>query len=155
MKTVSIYTDGACSRNPGPGGWAAILIYGAAEKEVSGAEEETTNNRMELTAAIQGLKTLKEPCSVDVYTDSAYLCNAFLNGWLRNWSQNGWKTASKTDVENQDLWKTLLQLTKRHQVSFHKVKGHSDNEYNNRCDALAKKAIKALTASDTPENREN
>ena len=146
MKTVTIYTDGACSKNPGPGGWAAVLMYGSARKEISGGEAQTTNNRMEITAAIKGLEALKEICAVELYTDSAYLRDAYLKGWIFNWLRNGWKKTNKDPVENQDLWEKLLALTKKHKVSWHKVKGHADNEYNNRCDELARKEIKKLTA---------
>ncbi|MGI6161273.1 MAG: ribonuclease HI [Christensenellales bacterium] len=142
MKEVEIYTDGACSGNPGPGGWAAILIYKGLEKEISGFAIDTTNNRMELFAAIAGLQALKEPCSVKLYTDSAYLHNAFNNGWIIAWQRNGWKNSKKMPVENQDLWKLLIEYTKMHQVRFIKVKGHSDNEYNNRCDKLAVAEVK-------------
>ena len=137
MKKVTVYTDGACSGNPGPGGWGALLMYGTAKKELSGFEAGTTNNRMELTAAIEALSALKEPCEVELYTDSAYLCNAFLQRWLQSWQKNGWKKAGKKPVENRDLWERLLELTACHSVKFHKVKGHADNEYNNRCDKLA------------------
>ncbi len=142
MKKVTVYTDGACSGNPGPGGWGALLMYGTAKKELSGFEAGTTNNRMELTAAIEALSALKEPCEVELYTDSAYLCNAFLQRWLQSWQKNGWKKADKKPVENRDLWERLLELTARHSVKFHKVKGHADNEYNNRCDKLATGEIK-------------
>ena len=144
-KQLAIYTDGACSGNPGPGGWAAVLLYNAHKKEISGGEEATTNNRMELLAAIRGLEALKEDCVVDVYTDSAYLCNAFNKKWLNTWQVNGWKNSKKQPVENQDLWKQLLSLTSKHQITWNKVKGHSDNVYNNRCDELARLAIKSLT----------
>lgn len=144
MKQVTIYTDGACSGNPGPGGWGCVLMYGQHKKEMSGGEPQTTNNRMEIQAALSALSILKEPCLVDIYTDSAYLCNAVEKKWLSNWQRNGWKTASKSPVENQDLWQSLLSLMNRHTVTFHKVKGHADNEYNNRCDALARGAIKAM-----------
>lgn len=144
MKQVTIYTDGACSGNPGPGGWGCVLMYGQHKKEMSGGEPQTTNNRMEIQAALSALSILKEPCLVDIYTDSAYLCNAVEKKWLANWQRNGWKTASKSPVENQDLWQSLLSLMNRHTVTFHKVKGHADNEYNNRCDALARGAIKAM-----------
>lgn len=137
MKEVDIYTDGACSGNPGPGGWAAVLIYGEHMKELSGGHAHTTNQRMELTAAIEGLKALKEPCRVKLYSDSAYLVNAFQQGWLSNWKKNGWKNSSGKPVANQDLWQTLLQLTRHHEVRFIKVKGHADNKWNNRCDELA------------------
>lgn len=144
MKEIIIYTDGACSGNPGPGGWAALLKYKDVEKEISGAEKETTNQRMELRAAMESLKHLKEPCRVKLHSDSAYLVNAFQRGWLDKWQKNGWKTVKKEPVENQDLWHELLELSRRHEVKWLKVKGHSDNEYNNRCDYLAKQAISAL-----------
>lgn len=144
MKQVTIYTDGACSGNPGPGGWGCVLMYGQHKKEMSGGEPQTTNNRMEIQAALSALSILKESCIVDIYTDSAYLCNAVEKKWLVNWQRNGWKTASKSPVENQDLWQELIVLMNRHKVTFHKVKGHADNEFNNRCDALARGAIKAL-----------
>ncbi|NTW47110.1 MAG: ribonuclease HI [Chlorobaculum sp.] len=141
-KTITIYTDGACSGNPGKGGWGALLMYGATRKEISGYDPATTNNRMELMAAIRGLEALKEPCHVQLYSDSAYLVNAMNEGWLKRWVKNGWKTASKKPVENIDLWQEILKLTTLHRVSFHKVKGHSDNPHNNRCDELARLAIK-------------
>jgi len=144
MEEVIIYTDGACSGNPGPGGWGSILMYKEHKKEISGAQKETTNNIMELTAVIEGLKLLKYPCEVDLYSDSAYVVNAFLQGWIYNWVKNNWKTAGKDPVKNQELWQELYDLTKTHQVTFHKVKGHSDNEYNNRCDELARNAITTL-----------
>lgn len=138
MKEVEIYTDGACSGNPGDGGWGAILIYKGTEKILSGYEKNTTNNRMELRAAIEGLKALKEPCRVKLYSDSAYLINSFNEGWIDNWKRNGWtRSDKKEELKNQDLWKELERLTNVHSVDFIKVKGHSDNEYNNRCDKLA------------------
>lgn len=140
-KTVAIYTDGACSGNPGPGGWAAILLYDGNEWEISGFEPHTTNQRMELTAAIEGLKALKFACSVKLYSDSAYLINAFRQNWLGNWLANGWLNAQKKPVENRDLWEELLRLSHMHQVEWIKVPGHHDNEYNNRCDLLARNAI--------------
>lgn len=142
MKEVIIYTDGACSYNPGPGGWAAVLIYKGKEKRISGYEPETTNNRMELSAVLEALKALKEPCSVIVHTDSAYIHNAFERGWIDKWLSNGWKNASKQPVENQDLWKAILQASQDHKVKYKKVKGHADDKYNNICDELARKAIK-------------
>lgn len=145
MKKVDIYTDGACSGNPGPGGWAAILIYNTIEKEISGFVKETTNNRMELFAIIQGFRALKEKCDVTVYSDSAYALDAFQKGWVDEWQKNNWKTQSKNAVKNQDLWTALLQEVAQHRVSFVKVKGHADNAYNNRCDELARKNIKANT----------
>ncbi|MBR6788695.1 MAG: ribonuclease HI [Clostridia bacterium] len=138
MKNVILYTDGACSGNPGPGGWGAILMYGSAKKEISGGEELTTNNRMELRAVIEGLKALRESCHVDVYSDSAYVVNAFLQDWISGWNLRGWK-----NVKNTDLWQELIELTTKHDVDFYKVKGHSDNEFNNRCDELARGKIKA------------
>ncbi|MGI6327587.1 MAG: ribonuclease HI [Dethiobacteria bacterium] len=140
MKKVIIYTDGACKGNPGPGGWAALLFHKQHEKEIYGGERHTTNQKMELKAAIEGLKALKEPCEVELFSDSAYLINAFKRGWLEKWQHNGWKTAAREPVENQDLWRELLKLSRYHRVQWIKVKGHSDNEYNNRCDQLAQKA---------------
>lgn len=142
MKEIDIYTDGACSGNPGPGGWGVVLIYQENKKELSGYQPETTNNRMELFAAIQGLSALKESCAVNLYSDSSYLVNAFEKHWIEKWQQNGWKTSTKSPVENQDLWKLLLIHVRKHQVRFIKVKGHSDNQYNNRCDEMAVAAIK-------------
>lgn len=141
MKHVTLYTDGACSGNPGPGGWGAVLLYGEHRKELSGGEGETTNNRMEITAVIEGLRALKEPCKVDVYSDSAYTVSAFTAGWVTGWSGNGWKKADNKPVLNADLWQQLLLLTQMHRVTFHKVKGHADNALNNRCDELARAAI--------------
>ena len=143
MKHVTIYTDGACSGNPGPGGWGAILIYRENQRELSGFLPATTNNRMELMAVISALEALTEACAVDVYTDSAYVCNAFRQHWIDAWLRNGWKTSAKKPVENRDLWERLLQLTRQHCVAFHKVKGHADNAHKNRCDELARKAIQA------------
>ena len=136
-KKVDIYTDGSCSKNPGPGGWGAILMFKGAKRELSGGEENTTNNRMELTAAIKALSALKEPCKVDLYTDSEYLANAYNNGWIYNWAKNGWKKADKKPVLNPELWQELYELTKKHETTFVWVKGHADNEFNNRCDELA------------------
>ena len=141
MQNVTIYTDGACSGNPGPGGWAAVLIAGEHKKEISGGEKTTTNNIMELTAILEGLKALKEPCEVDLYSDSAYSVNAFNQGWIWNWIKKGWKTSSGEPVKNREIWEELLQVTKTHKVTFHKVKGHSTNELNNRCDELARQAM--------------
>ena len=136
MKEVILYTDGACSGNPGAGGWGAILMYGDARLEISGGAAYTTNNKMELTGVIEGLKRLKEPCVVHVYSDSAYVVNAFLQNWIAGWERREWK-----NVKNPELWHELIALTKMHKVTFHKVKGHSDNEYNNRCDELARGEI--------------
>lgn len=142
LKRVEIYTDGACSGNPGPGGWGAILCFGEHRKEMSGFMPGTTNNRMELFAAISALGALKTSCDINLYSDSAYLVNAFEQQWIDNWQSNGWKTAGGKPVENQDLWRLLLTLLKRHKVRFHKVKGHADHPENNRCDELATVAIK-------------
>ena len=141
MKKVELYTDGACSYNPGPGGYGIVLRYKEVQKEFSGFCENTTNNRMEITAVIEGFKLLKEPCEVTVYSDSAYTLNAFLEGWLENWQKNNWRTAGKKQVLNVDLWQELLEVIKPHEVTWIKVKGHADNELNNRCDALARKQI--------------
>ena len=144
MKKVTIYTDGACSGNPGPGGWGAILMYGDNKKEIFGAKKDTTNNIMEITAVLEALKMLKEECEVKIFSDSAYVVNAFNQEWIYNWQKNNWKTANKDPVKNRELWEELYSLTKKHKVEFIKVKGHSDNEYNNRCDLLATSAIKNL-----------
>lgn len=142
MKKVIIYTDGACSGNPGPGGWGAILMYGERSMEISGFEAHTTNNRMELMAPITALSKLNMPCEVELYSDSAYLVNAFNQGWLVNWQRRNWIKSDKKPVENQDLWQELLKLTAIHKVKWIKVKGHADNPMNNRCDELARCAIK-------------
>lgn len=141
MKEVIIYTDGACSHNPGPGGWAAVLLYGSHQREISGGARETTNNRMELMAVIEALKCLKEPCRVKLHSDSAYITNCFQQKWYAKWIKNGWVTSSKKPVENKDLWQELLSLYEKHQVKFIKVKGHSDVALNNRCDELARAAV--------------
>ena len=137
MKTVNIYTDGACKGNPGAGGWSAILEYEGREKELFGGEKSTTNNRMELTAAIEGLKALKTPCKVTLYSDSQYLVNAINKGWLESWKQKGWKKSDKSQVLNDDLWKILDDLLSIHEVEFIWVRGHDGHAYNERCDALA------------------
>ena len=142
MKQVIIYTDGACSGNPGPGGWGAILLYKDKKLEISGYEAHTTNNRMELMAPIQALSRLKEPCAVSVYSDSAYLVNAFQKGWLESWQRRNWIKSDKKPVENQDLWQEILEFTGIHTIQWIKVKGHADNPYNNRCDELATGEIK-------------
>lgn len=141
MKTVTVYTDGACSGNPGPGGWGAILMYGDHRKELSGYDPQTTNNRMELMAAIEAVRAIKDPCRIRLHSDSAYLVNAFLQNWLRNWQRNGWVNSQKKPVENQDLWRELLAVSRPHEVEWIKVKGHADNPHNNRCDELARGAI--------------
>lgn len=140
-KEVKIYTDGACSGNPGAGGWAAVLIYKNREKRISGYCADTTNNRMEIQAVIDGLKLLKEKCLVTIYTDSAYVSNAFINNWIDNWKLNNWKTASNQPVKNLDLWMELDRLLSFHLVEFIKVRGHTNNKYNEICDAMARKEI--------------
>ena len=144
MQDVTIYTDGACSGNPGPGGWGAILMYNNYKKEISGRNKSTTNNIMEITAVIEALKILKNPCNVTVYSDSAYVVNCFTQGWIFNWIKKGWKTSGNEPVKNKELWQELYNLTKIHTVKFIKVKGHSDNEFNNRCDELARNEIKNM-----------
>ena len=144
MKQVELYTDGACSGNPGAGGYGAILIYKGLEKEISGGEPLTTNNRMEIYAVIAGLECLKEKCRVNIYSDSAYTVNAFTQNWLEGWIRNGWRKTDGKEVANSDLWQRLYDLTELHEVRFIKVKGHADNAYNNRCDELARAAIKNL-----------
>ena len=138
MEEVTIYTDGACSGNPGPGGWGSILMMGENRKEISGGSANTTNNIMELTAVIEALKMLKRPCKVNIYSDSAYVVNAFVQKWIYGWMKKGWKTAGNEPVKNKELWQELYELTKIHDVTFNKVKGHADNEFNNRCDELAR-----------------
>ena len=140
MKKLTLYTDGACSGNPGPGGWACVLIYGGHEKELSGGAAETTNNRMEMTAALEGLKALKRPCKVEFYTDSNYLKDG-VTQWLAGWKKRGWKTATKKPVKNQDIWEQLDQVIQNHQIEWHWVKGHAGDEYNERCDELAREAL--------------
>ena len=137
MKQVTIYTDGACSGNPGPGGWGAVLKYGAHEKELSGGAAETTNNRMELTAVIEALKLLKERCAVEVYSDSKYVIDALEKRWVYGWKEKGWIKSDRKPALNVDLWEILLPLIAKHEVRYHWVKGHAENEYNNRCDAMA------------------
>ena len=137
MKQVTIYTDGACSGNPGSGGWGAILMYGRHKKELSGGEAQTTNNRMELTAVIAALKQLKEPCAVDLYSDSKYIIDALTLGWAKSWQAKGWRKPDKKPALNPDLWERLLELCDTHDVTCHWVKGHAENEFNNRCDELA------------------
>lgn len=145
MDEVTIYTDGACSGNPGPGGWGAILMLGENRKEISGGSENTTNNIMELTAVIEALKILKRPCKVNIYSDSAYVVNAFLQKWIYGWMKKGWKTAGGDPVKNKELWQELYSLTKTHDVTFNKVNGHADNEFNNRCDEMAVAESKKFT----------
>lgn len=137
MKTVTIYTDGACSGNPGPGGWGAILMYGQHKRELSGGEAMTTNNRMELTAVIEALSALKEPCTVELWSDSKYVIDALEKGWARGWKAKGWVKSDKKPALNPDLWEQLLALADRHTLHYHWVKGHAENEFNNRCDELA------------------
>ena len=145
MKNIIIYTDGACSYNPGPGGWGAILMYKDTKKEISGYNPLTTNNQMELTAVIEALIKLKEHCKVQHYSDIAYVINAFTQGWVTNWQKNGFKNAKKKEIENIDLWKRLINLNDYHNIEWIKVKGHADNIYNNRCDELARLEISKNT----------
>lgn len=142
MKAVTIYTDGACSGNPGPGGWGAILEFKGVEKEISGFHPCTTNNIMELTAALEALKMLKEPCQVMLYSDSAYLVRGFQEHWVDNWQRNGWQNSKKEPVANREIWQELIAQNQKHKITWFKVKGHSDNELNNRCDRLATDEIK-------------
>ncbi|MDR0462403.1 MAG: ribonuclease HI [Christensenellaceae bacterium] len=142
MKTVQIYTDGACSGNPGPGGWACVLLFGEHKKELSGFEPDTTNNRMEILATVKALEALKESVSVELFSDSSYLVNAVNNGWLDSWQQNGWRTSAKESVKNRDLWERIIELNAKFKPKYVKVKGHADNKYNNRCDELAVDEIK-------------
>ena len=137
MKTVTLYTDGACSGNPGPGGWGCILEYNGHEKELSGGENNTTNNRMELTAVIKGLQALKEPCVVELYSDSKYVIDALEKGWACSWKKKNWIKSDRKPALNPDLWDVLLSLTMKHEVHYHWVKGHASNPKNNRCDELA------------------
>lgn len=148
MKKVTLYTDGACSGNPGPGGYAAILLHGGREKVISGGDKETTNNRMELLGVISGLEALKEPCEVDIYSDSAYVVNAFLQDWITFWIMNNWRTKGKKEVSNVELWKRLIELTHIHKITWNKVKGHADNALNNRCDEIARSEIEKFKAED-------
>lgn len=146
MKKVVLYTDGACSGNPGVGGWAAILRHGSAEKVLTGGEEQTTNNRMELMGVISGLEALKEGCEVEIYSDSAYVVNAFLQDWISYWLMSGWRTKGKKPVQNVELWQRLLNVCAKHKITWNKVKGHADNELNNRCDTLAVAEIEKIKA---------
>ena len=141
VKEIIVYTDGACSGNPGPGGWGALLLLESGQVELFGGERATTNNRMEMTAALEALRSLDEPCHVKLHTDSAYLSNAFKQNWIGNWQRNGWKTASKKPVANKDLWEALLEQTERHDVEWVKVKGHADDVLNNEVDRLAVDAM--------------
>ena len=144
MKTVTLYTDGACSGNPGPGGWGCILEYNGHEKELSGGEKDTTNNRMELTGVIMGLRALKEPCVVELYSDSKYVLDALQKGWVYGWKKRGWVKSDKKPALNADLWEQLLTLIARHKMHYHWVKGHAENPKNNRCDELAVSQWKLL-----------
>ena len=148
MKQVSIWTDGACSGNPGPGGWGALLRFGDVERELYDGEPETTNNRMELQAAIAGLNALKEPCKVDLYTDSQYVKGG-MTGWIHGWKKNGWKTSAKKPVKNVDLWQALDDAVQRHNISWHWVKGHAGQEENERADELARQGMEPWKMKDT------
>lgn len=145
MKQVIIYTDGACSGNPGPGGWGAILMYGEYKKELSGGEADTTNNRMELTGVITALEALKEPCVVELWSDSKYVIDGLEKGWAKGWKARGWVKSDKKPALNPDLWDRLLALTEKHAMRYHWVKGHGENPYNNRCDELAVAERKKFT----------
>ncbi|GHU96606.1 ribonuclease H [Clostridia bacterium] len=147
MKHIDLYTDGACSGNPGPGGWGAILIYNELEKELSGGSPDTTNNRMELTGIIEGLKALKQPCEVTVYSDSKYVVDAIVKGWARSWKEKNWVKSDKQPAKNPDLWERLLELCEVHSTEFKWVKGHASNARNNRCDELAVAERDRFTAS--------
>ena len=144
MKQIEIYTDGACSGNPGVGGWGAVLKYKNHRKEISGSEKETTNNRMELTAFIKALETIKEPCTIKVFTDSKYVCDSIKNGWVKNWQKNGWVKSDRKPALNSDLWEKLLNLISDHSVEINWVKGHAGHPENELCDKLATDAIKKL-----------
>lgn len=150
-KTVTIYTDGACLGNPGPGGWCAILIYGSTEKEINGGEQNTTNNRMELLAAIEGLKALKESCNVTLYSDSKYVTEAFNKNWITDWELKAWRKSDNKPVKNQDLWEALLSLTREHNVVFNYIAGHSGHKYNERCDKTAQKTAESFRETDMPD----
>lgn len=145
LPVVEIYTDGACSGNPGPGGWAALLQYNGKEKEISGADPATTNNRMEMTAVIRALQELKKPCHVKLHSDSALIINAMTQGWIENWQARGWRKADKKPVENRELWEEMLAAMHPHRLEWIKVKGHADDARNNRVDALAVAAVKTLS----------
>ncbi|MFA6859830.1 MAG: ribonuclease HI [Clostridia bacterium] len=144
MKKIQIYTDGACSVNPGVGGWGAVLIFNNIQKKISGGEELTTNNRMELMAVISALNVLKEPCSIEIFSDSAYVINAFQKNWIYSWQINNWQTADKKPVSNKDLWEKLLVLLEPHKTTWNKVKGHSTNELNNLCDEMARTEVEKI-----------
>lgn len=144
MKEIKIYTDGACSKNPGPGGWGAVLIYKSHRKEISGADAQTTNNRMELTAVIKALECLKEKCKIELFTDSKYVCDSIKKGWAESWRNNNWKKSDKKPAINADLWEILLNLISKHDITFNWVKGHAGNIENERCDELATSEIKKL-----------
>lgn len=148
MKNITIHTDGSCLGNPGPGGYGAILMYGGHRKKLSGGFSHTTNNRMEIFAAIAALESLKEPCGALIYSDSSYLVNAVKSGWIANWKANGWRKSNKKSIQNVDLWKRLDAMLLKHQVSFEWVKGHADNEQNNLCDVLARQAASSKNLSD-------
>lgn len=152
MKKIVIYTDGACSYNPGPGGWGAILFYKKHSKEISGGNKNTTNNQMELTAVIEALSLVKEPCEINIYSDSAYIVNAFINNWINEWINKNWKNSRKKLVANKELWQKLIAFTKIHKIKWHKVKGHANNKYNNRCDELARQEVEKILTNQNDNN---
>ena len=154
MKAVTLYTDGGCDGNPGPGGWAAVLLWNGLKKELNGGEPATTNNRMELTAAIEGLRVLKEPCTVRMFTDSQYVQKG-ISEWLPRWKKRGWRTSTRQPVKNADLWKLLEEAASRHKMEWCWVKGHAGNKYNERCDELAGEAIERIRKSYTPAELTN
>ena len=156
MKKVDIYTDGSCKFNPGPGGWGAVLVYGRHEKELSGGERETTNNRMELTAAIMALRALKEPCEVHLCSDSKYLIDGLEKGWARSWREKGWRKPDKSKALNPELWEELLELEEIHKIEYEWVKGHAGHPYNERCDAMAQSEAEKLSVpADEPRGEED
>jgi ribonuclease HI len=150
LKSVKIYTDGACSGNPGPGGWCAILTFGKVEKELTGGEAQTTNNRMELIAVIEALNALKEPCRVQVFSDSQYVVDAFNKNWVYGWERSSWQKSDKKPVKNQDLWMMLLSQTRIHHVTFHHVPGHAGHSFNERCDSLAQEMARSFSEKAPP-----
>lgn len=155
MKHVDIYTDGSCKSNPGPGGWCAILVYRGKEKQISGADAATTNNRMELTAVIEALSALKEPCEITLTSDSKYVLDALMNGWAKAWQANGWRKSDRSSALNPDLWEKLLTEAKKHKIDYVWVKGHAGHPYNERCDKVAQQEASKFPSRDVETNSEN